>query len=463
MTPALITGPGRLTVIVTDLENMPLGGVDVEICSSALDRIQTGVTNAQGVCVFKDLPAGSYQVKFLSGRKKIASRKIAVSSESAVLSTSIKRPLGRILHGDFPIPLPVDPAITSFTSSDAKILNEASSALNKSIASTWDQISSAADVCERREILIEALENWRDMLRKTREELESPPQAHEKRFMIETVFEGMVEHLRSDLDSVSEFAQNTSRLRVALGTIANVLKRASESGAATFDLQVVSYPTDANASYSYQESETAKEHSERTPTTIKDLYYAECQIIIKHEGYYAAWSFYDPYSSLKDGVHQLRVNLLDESQNGYQRIPSLEERVHESDLIISGGVQHVQSRRDEVGSDVYTYTTIAVKECIKGSNVLRGDNIVIRDLGGSIKEEGVIQYVVGHPAGLSPPRFEKGERVLLLLRRLPESGHYQVVAGQHGKFSIMKDDVLVVIYVPLKDFIRKIKEIIKSG
>lgn len=457
MPPASITSQGQLTVIVTDLKNMPLRGNPVEICSSALDRIQTGATDAQGICVFKDLPVGSYQVKLHSGFKKIATRKIKVSSEPAVLRMSIESPVGFIRHGRT-IPFPVDPTITSFTSGDAKILNEASSGLKKSVASTWNWISSAADVCERREILIGALENWKDMLWKTRTILENPPQSDEKRFMIRTVFEGMIEHLEFDLDSISEFAQNASKLRFVLDTIAKVLRRASESGAATFDLQVVSQPAYATVSYTRGEG-TWIEHSEHTPTTIKGLYFAICQISIKREGYDQIWWYYDPYRSLKEGAHQLRANMQPMGQVDFiQAPPSLEKRVHESDLIIVGEIQQAKARRDKIGSDVYTYTTVAVIECVKGFNVLRGDKIVIRVLGGAVPEEGIFQY-----AAVDRPVLEKGERVVLMLKRLPESGYYQVIAGQHGEFYIQKDEVIEEVFMPVKDFIRKIKEIMKSG
>jgi hypothetical protein len=462
VTPAPSFSQGRLTVIVTDLEQVPMQAVGIEICSPALDRVRTGGTNAQGLCNFEDLPEGSYQVKLLVPQKKIPPKRITVSSKTEVLRMRIERPYVVSIHEDFKTPPPVDPAITSFTSSDAKILSEASSSLNKSIALTWDRMATAVDVCERREILMEALENWKGILGKTRRTLVNIPQAHEKRFMINRVFDGMVKHTRCDMNALREFDQNASELRVALDKIAKILKRAADSGKVTFDLQVVSFPEGAKLTYDYLQSYAAKEHPELAPTTIKDLYFAECQIHFKHEGYRPAGITYDPYSSLKDGVHQLRVNLLDRSQSGYQKIPFLEECVRESDLVILGKVQDSQCRRDEEKSDIFTYVTVAVEEGIKGSNILREDNIVIKSLGGFIREEGVIQHVERHPAGLSPPGFEKGEGVLLLLRRFPESEYYQVVAGQHGKFSIMKDDKIAGRYVPLKEFIQKIQKIIKS-
>ena len=446
---------GQLTVIVTDHENMPLKGNPVEICSSALDRIQTSYTNAQGICVFKDLPAGSYQVKLHSGYQEIVKRKIRVSSEPAVLRISIDSPVGGVLSGR-PTPMLVDPAITSFTPSDAKTLIEASSSLEESVISAWGQISSADDVCERREILIEARQNWRHMLEMTRTELLVPPQAEEKRSMIQTVFGGMIEHLEFDLDSITEFAQNTSKLRFVLDTIAKVLRRASESGAATFDLQVVSQPADATVSY-YDHGNRI-EHPEHTPTTIKGLLFAIRQISIKREGYDPIGWHYDPYSSLKEGIHQVRGIMKPRGQVDFiQAHPALEKRIHESDLIIVGEIQQALVRREKIGSDVYTYTTVAVKECVKGSNVRRGDKIVVRVLGGAIPEEGVLQYGEDFR-----PLVEKGDRVLML-KQSPESGCYQVTTGQHGEFYIQEDGRVEEVFIPVKDFILKIREIMKSG
>ena len=454
--PAGVPESGQLKVIVTDLEKMPLKGIQIEICSSALDRIQEGHTNAEGVCVFGNLPAGTYQVKFGSGIKKIAPRKIAVSTETAVLRMSMERPVEVFINGR-PGPELVDPAITSFTPSDAKILNEVSSSLKESIAATWGQISSAADVCERREILIEARKKWLDMLGLTQRKLRSPPQAQEKRSMIYRVFNEMTEHLRYDSGSISEFGQNAAKLKHVLDTIAKVLKRAAESGAATFDLQVVSQPPDAIVSYDDGRAAWT-EHPEHTPTTIRGLNFVRCQISIKHEGYDEIDWFYDPYLSLKEGYHQLRATMQPLSQVEYVRArPAMEKRVHESDLIIVGEAQQARARREKIGSDVYTYTTVVVKEWVKGSGVRKGDKIVIRVLGGAIPEEGIFQY-----GEAFRPYFEMGELAVLMLKRIPESNDYQVVAGRQGKFPIQGDEVTEGAFGPVKDFIRKIKEIMKS-
>jgi hypothetical protein len=213
--------------------------------------------------------------------------------------------------------------------------------------------------------------------------------------------------------------------------------------------------------YRYEYGGSVKEHPERTPTTIKDLYFAPCIIIFKQDGRTSGASItYDPYKFLKAGIHQVRMHLLNKRQWGasYQNPPSLKKRANQADLIIVGKVQKSECRRNKGSSDVYTYITVSVEECIKGSDILKGNDIVIRKLGGSIKDEGIIHYVERHPAGFSQPGFSKNERILLLLRLLPDSMHYEVVTGRHGKFSIMKDDIIAGKHISLKEFIRKIKE-----
>jgi len=464
MVPTLLFSQGQLSVIITDSDQRPLPGVAVEICSPALERILIGITDASGVCHFKDLPTGPYQIKCGSaGYKTIILKNIRIYSTPVTLKLSRVEEILIEEHVDF-VERPVDPTITSFTSEDAILLSETSSSLHESIESTWDRMAVATDVCDRREILKEASKNWRDILEKTKKKLIGFPQAHEKRFMINTIFDGILKHTRSDLNSIRKFDQNALRLRAELYAIANFLKRVADTGKATFDLHVVTFPKDVKLTYRYVRG-PIKEHHERTPTTIKNLYYAPCIIRFKQEGRTTATSVpYDPYVSLGAGTHQVRMHLLDKSQWGsaYQNPPSLEERVSQSDLVIVGEVQQSECRRNKERSDIYTYVTVSVEDCIKGSDILKGNEIVIKKLGGSIKEEGIVQYVERHPAGLSQPDFEKHKKVLLMLKLLSDSLHYEVVAGQHGKFSIMKGDIIAERYVSLKEFIQKIKEFIKS-
>jgi hypothetical protein len=464
MAPALLFSQGQLSVIITDSDQRPLPGVAVEICSPALERILIGITDASGVCHFKDLPAGPYQIKCGSaGYKTIIQKNIRINSTPVTLKLSRVEEYLIEEYVDF-VERAVDPNITSFTSRDAILLSETSSSLHESIESTWDQMAVADDVCDRREILKEASKNWRDVFKKTKNKLTDFTQSHEKRFMINAIFDGILKHTRSDLNSIHEFDQNALRLRAELCAIANYLKRVAETGKATFDLRVETFPKDVKLTYSYVRG-LIKEHHEHTPTTIKNLYYAPCRIGFRQEGRTSAVSVpYDPYDFLEAGTHQVRMHLLDKSQWGssYQNAPSLEERVRQSDLIIVGEVQQIECRRNEEISDIYTYVTVSVEERIKGSDILKENEIVIKKLGGSIKEEGIVQYVERHPAGLSQPGFEKRKKVLLMLKLLPDSLHYEVVAGQHGKFSILKGDIIAERYVSLKEFIQKIKEFMKS-
>ena len=458
----LFSEQGQLSVIVTDSDRQPLPGATVELCSPALERIRSAITRANGTCIFPDLPLGSYQILCeLAGFKSILQKNISIFTKDEVLKVSMEKThLAMVLTAPGPPP-PVDPSITSFTSKDAIILNEASISLHANVASAWERMAASTDVCDKRAILKEALRNWKVILKEVKNKLTAYPQASKKRFMIYVIFDGMEQQISCDLDSISEFDQNILNLRAELSAIANFLKRVSDTGKATYDLHISSFPENAEMTYRYEEDGPLKEHYERTPTTIKDLYFAPIAIIFKQEVRTSvAGITYDPYKFLEADIHQVRMHLLDESQWGasFKNPPSLEERVNQSDLIIVGKVQKSECRRNKGSSDVYTYVTVSVEECIKGSDILNGNEIVLQKLGGSIKEEGIVHHVERHPAGFSQPGFSKNERVLLLLRLLPDSKHYEVVAGQHGKFSVMKDDIIAGRYVPLKEFIRKIKE-----
>ena len=115
--------------------------------------------------------------------------------------------------------------------------------------------------------------------------------------------------------------------------------------------------------------------------------------------------------------------------------------------------------------DVYTFVTVSVDECIKGSDILKRNEIIIKILGGSIKKEGIVQYVERQPdLRLNLPSFEKHEKTLLMLKMLSDSTYYKVIHGQSGKFIIQKDNSIQRISSPrkisLEEFIQQIKEII---
>jgi len=130
---------------------------------------------------------------------------------------------------------------------------------------------------------------------------------------------------------------------------------------------------------------------------------------------------------------------------------TLKERIKSSDLIIVGKVQNIGSKWNQKRSHIWTYVTVSVDECIKGTNLLR--NIVVKIPGGIIKEEGIMQEIENTPS------FRKDEKVLLMLRFLPDLGQYALVNSAFGKFSITSTNQIVGESVFKDEFIKKIKEI----
>ena len=130
---------------------------------------------------------------------------------------------------------------------------------------------------------------------------------------------------------------------------------------------------------------------------------------------------------------------------------TLEERVKRSDLIIVGEVQNTESKWINNRTTIYTYVTVSVEECIKGTSPLK--NIVIRCYGGAIKEEDVAITVPDSPS------FGKGQKVLLMLRFFPDTGEYVVLHGKYGKYTIIKNYVRSE-GISKDEFIKKIKNII---
>ena len=461
--PNLSDSQGQLSVVVTDSDQQPLPGVTVELCSSALERIRRAISDGEGACAFEDLPPGLYQIRCdIAGFKPVLRKNIGVPSRGELLKLSMeKKPYGVMVITTPGPPPPVDPTITSFTSEDADILSKTSSTLYEKIASAWEIMDTTTDICDKRPILKEVLHDIKAILERANNKLTAFPQASQKRFMINAIFDGMGQHLECDLDSINEFDKNALNLRSELSAMANFFERVSDTRKAAFDLHISSIPEEAEVTYRYEYDGPLKDHHERTPTTIKDLYFAPIIIIFKQEGRTSvAGITYDPFWFFEAGIHQMRMKLLDKDEWGasYKNAPPLKGRVNQSDLIIVGKVHKSECRQEKESSDVYTYITLIVEDCIKGAKNFKGNDIVIKKLGGSIKEDGIIHHVERHPAGFSQPGFSENERVLLLLRSLPDSVHYEVVTGRHGKFSITEDDIIAGKNVTLKEFIRKIKE-----
>ena len=124
--------------------------------------------------------------------------------------------------------------------------------------------------------------------------------------------------------------------------------------------------------------------------------------------------------------------------------------VQESDSIVQGQVEGIDSRWDEQKRTIFTYISVRVHEPLKANP---GPTVVIRQLGGKV---GAMRLSV-----MGMPAFRTGEEVILFLKRNPEST-YHVVGLNQGKYEIGDDSVVAnALGVELVD--RKSGQVIEGG
>jgi uncharacterized protein (UPF0333 family) len=104
---------------------------------------------------------------------------------------------------------------------------------------------------------------------------------------------------------------------------------------------------------------------------------------------------------------------------------SLERMSRESHAIVYGTVLSSYSQWEE--KNIYTYTTVRVKESLKGNN---GSTITVKQLGGTVGEIG--QEVSGSP------RLNREEDVVLFLTQ--SKGAFWIHSIVLGKFSIISEN-----------------------
>jgi hypothetical protein len=100
----------------------------------------------------------------------------------------------------------------------------------------------------------------------------------------------------------------------------------------------------------------------------------------------------------------------------------------ESEVVVVGQVISIRSEWGGDRSYIFSEVTIDVEEFVKGEQ--NGRIITLRHLGGEVDEVGELY---SHTA-----RFLPQEEVLVFLKRDPR-GVFQVAKGEHGKFSITRD------------------------
>ena len=106
---------------------------------------------------------------------------------------------------------------------------------------------------------------------------------------------------------------------------------------------------------------------------------------------------------------------------------SMDELIHQADLIVLGTCEQVTSSWDREKKNIYTFVTVIPQRCLKSSEcppVIR-----IRQLGGVV--DNLAMTIVGSPV------FSPKEKVVVFLIRSGDS-YYQVLGLAQGKFSVLK-------------------------
>jgi hypothetical protein len=100
--------------------------------------------------------------------------------------------------------------------------------------------------------------------------------------------------------------------------------------------------------------------------------------------------------------------------------------VKQADSIIQGTVDHIEVKWE--AGNAYTYTYVNVADPMKGE---RARTVTVKQLGGKVGN--LTQFVSGMP------KFEKGEEVILFLKKNQASNTSMVLGLNQGKYEITKD------------------------
>ena len=119
---------------------------------------------------------------------------------------------------------------------------------------------------------------------------------------------------------------------------------------------------------------------------------------------------------------------------------SPKELVAEADALVQGRVVELDSFWTESGRLIATEAMVAVEETVFGS---ASGTVTVRTFGGQVGDVKV--EAPGFPS------FEKGERVLLFLKRDPDDGTLRVLGYQQGQFRVVTRLDGVTLAVPQVD------------
>jgi hypothetical protein len=125
--------------------------------------------------------------------------------------------------------------------------------------------------------------------------------------------------------------------------------------------------------------------------------------------------------------------------------------VKESDIIVAGKVQAKKASWNAQKTKIYTKTTLAVDEVLKGKNTQNTLEIVTP--GGEVDGVGELYTHM--------PRFDEDEQVVVFLKKEKNSNLYKVHDGENGKIKLITDattqEKTTVSKVPYKELRAEIK------
>jgi hypothetical protein len=130
---------------------------------------------------------------------------------------------------------------------------------------------------------------------------------------------------------------------------------------------------------------------------------------------------------------------------------SLEQLVEDSDLVILGTVEWVES--ELIMGKIFSFATISVKSKIKGESEATQNKIVIKFPGGTV---GDLAMKVE-----DSPDYKKGEKVLIFLKKIQNQPYYRTLGASQGRF-LIKNHIVLKENTLLDQFLEKIQSIMRS-
>ena len=136
---------------------------------------------------------------------------------------------------------------------------------------------------------------------------------------------------------------------------------------------------------------------------------------------------------------------------------TLDEIAHRSELIVAASVVDQYSAWDELGREIYTYTTLQIDRSVRNPNGQK--QIQMRHLGGKVGE------FESHVEGL--PQFELDQRIVVFLGPYPQSEYYGLIDWSKGVYRITGEGENAQVFgagvdsESLDTFMKKVAEAIK--